>query len=69
MTEQEDIARLRGTPVPDAEGFVFGDDIGKNGDIFDVDVIREDDGASAGTARGKTSAEVVAHAQEIARGD
>jgi hypothetical protein len=69
MTEQEEIALLRGQPIPDVDGFAFGDEARKDGDVFDLDVIRESDGASVGTARGTTAAEVIERAQAIARDD
>ena len=67
MTEQEEIAVLRGQPIPDIDGFVFGDETRKDGDSFDLDVVRESDGLSVPTARGTTVAEVVQQAQAIAR--
>jgi hypothetical protein len=66
MTEQEDIAYLRGQPVPDSQGLIFGDEVRRNGDVFDIDVIRESDGASVGTARGNATNEVIGSAQAIA---
>lgn len=65
-TEQEQIALLGGSQVPDRDGFTFQGPPAKNGDIFDMNVILNSDGSSAGTARGTTRDEIIEHAQQIA---
>jgi hypothetical protein len=65
MTEQEDIASLRGQAVPDADGFSFGE-LAKNGDIFDVEIVRDSDSAPVGTARGITVDELAEQARTLA---
>jgi Neuraminidase (sialidase) len=54
---------LRGNNVPDRDGS-FGDESRKDGDVFHIEVFNSD-GTSAGTATGKTEAEVVASAQAL----
>ena len=68
QTDQEEIAFLRGNPVPDRPGYTFGE-IERDGDIFDVEIIRDSDGAPLETARGTRADEIVKQAQEIADGD
>jgi hypothetical protein len=64
-SEEEAIGFLRGRGVTDREGFVFGE-IAKNGDTFDMEVIRDADGVAIGTACGKTGDEVIRQGQAIA---
>jgi hypothetical protein len=68
-TEQEGIAYLRGQPVPDRLGYSFGDEIQPNGDIFDIEVVRDSDGVSVGTARGTSADDLVEQAQDVADAD
>lgn len=66
QTDQEDIAFLRGTPIPDRGGYSFGEEVVRNGDVFDIEVVRDTDSASVGTARGTTAADMIREAQSVA---
>lgn len=66
VTEQEAIAGLGGTAVPGRSGFTFQGAPRKDGEAFYLKVIQDSTGTSVGSARGSTSAEIIAHAQELA---
>ena len=49
---------------PDRDGYTFGDEVRPNGDIFDIEVVRDSDSAAVGTARGITRDDIVRQAQQ-----
>ncbi len=67
MAIDEAIAYLRGKPVPGVEGLTFDEDFKEDGDIVDIEVIRDADGVSVGTARGERADELIQQAQGFAR--
>jgi hypothetical protein len=66
ISEQEKIAWLGGIQVPGHPGFTFRGAPTKNGDVFDIHVVQDSTNISIGSARGRTVAEVVEHARELA---
>jgi len=61
------ISYLRGTAVPEVDGFRFNDAFTINNGIARIQVIRNSDGRSVGTATAGTAEYVILLAQAIAQ--
>jgi len=70
MGIDEEIALLRGQPIPGAEGYTFAEDLehDSGGEGGRLDVVNAD-GVSVGTAAGLDRDQVVAAAQKLASED
>jgi hypothetical protein len=69
MPFRRTISYLRGTAIPDVAGFRFNDAFTMNGDVASIQVLRNSDGGSVGTATATTVEYVILLAQAIAQAD
>jgi hypothetical protein len=67
MPFRKAIAYLRDMPVPGTSGFRFNGAFTVDGDVVHIQVIRDSDGKSVGTAVGERADRVIQDAQGIAR--